>query len=595
MGQTINIKLDELLNDFENPRHDIAVNEEDAVKKLIEKVGGENMLRLAEDIYTRGLIPSNEIVVIYNEDIGKYVVYEGNRRVAIMKILKDPEQFSFLKKTFLASIEKIKANNNPVINFEEIKCYVTNVDEALFIMERQHSGEDRGRGLKAWTPREKDIFKNRRNNSKTVPAMIDEKVREYYNNKDITQEMKYTNLGRIFNNRGVKKIIGISDEASLDKKSIDLILSLVSQVNKRAERDNTSVSRMLNRARDTEDLIIALIEESKSENDPKTPEEGDVSILKVKTHTIIEGTELTLKDLINEGLPVDKIKIFSDSNLVIRDKFVVLGDNHKGEYTIGFTLNTNNEDLHLKIEEKKVKKPDSFEIINHFVKVENGNSVNLHDFIKYSGDASDLRFHSTNLVIAKNGNVSATNAIGEYSVRINLPESSYSRIIELQIYEKKKPPITTDLRLQIDNDWLLVLDYGLAKEYDRKITSLLTELIDLNMLGLDNIEKFNSARHLLVLSLLEVCFLRYTYRTSGNLDGISEGGLHGKIMQVINKMAMDKVIDKGEKNQIKVLVNDNGYITTMNSIKHSYVLGDVYILKTVFSTLRCYIAYCINI
>ncbi|WP_036081331.1 hypothetical protein [Listeria cornellensis] len=98
MGQTINIKLDELLNDFENPRHDIAVNEEDAVKKLIEKVGGENMLRLAEDIYTSGLIPSNEIVVIYNEVIGKYVVYEGNRRVAIMKILKDPEQFSFLKK-----------------------------------------------------------------------------------------------------------------------------------------------------------------------------------------------------------------------------------------------------------------------------------------------------------------------------------------------------------------------------------------------------------------------------------------------------------------------------------------------------------------
>lgn len=101
MGYTIDIKLDELLNDFENPRHDIAINELDAVEKLIEKVGGENMLRLAEDIYTNGLIPSNEIVVIYNEIIGKYVVYEGNRRVAIMKILKNPEQFSFLKETFL--------------------------------------------------------------------------------------------------------------------------------------------------------------------------------------------------------------------------------------------------------------------------------------------------------------------------------------------------------------------------------------------------------------------------------------------------------------------------------------------------------------
>ncbi|MDT0014880.1 hypothetical protein [Listeria cossartiae] len=592
MGYTIDIRLDELLNDFENPRHDIAINEADAVKKLIEKVGGDNMLRLAEDIYINGLIPSNEIVVIYNEIIGKYVVYEGNRRVAIMKILKNPEQFEFLKKTFLTTIKKIKDNNNQVINFNKIKCYVTNVDEALFIMERQHSGEDKGRGLKAWTPREKDIFKNRINNSKTIPAMIDEKVREYYNNKDITKEMKYTNLGRIFNNRGVKKIIGISDEASLDKKAIDLILSLVSQVNKRAEQNNTSVSRLLNRARDTEDMISNLIEESKPDNDLSQTEEKTVSILKVKTYIVSEGAELTLTNLMNEGVPLDEIKIHSNPKLGIRDQFIVLGDNHKGEYTISLSWKTSTEDLHLKIEESP---HDSFEINSQIVRVENGNSINLHDFIKYSGNASDLRFQSTNLVIAENGNVSATNAIGEYNVRIYLPETSYSRTVKLQIYEKNKPLTSTDLRLQIDNDWLLVLDNGLAKEYDGKITSLLRELIDLNMLGMDNMFNFNTARHLLVLSLLEVCFQRYMYRTSGNLDGISDGGLHGKIMQVVNKMAMEKIIDKGEKNQIKVLVNDNGYITTMNSIKHSYVMGDVYILKTVFSTLRCYISYCINI
>ncbi|MBC1593826.1 hypothetical protein [Listeria seeligeri] len=592
MGYTIDIKLDELLNDFENPRHDIAINELDAVEKLIEKVGGENMLRLAEDIYTNGLIPSNEIVVIYNEIIGKYVVYEGNRRVAIMKILKNPEQFSFLKETFLTTIEKIKDNNNPVINFDKIKCYVTNVDEALFIMERQHSGEDRGRGLKAWTPREKDIFKNRRNNSKTIPAMIDEKVREYYNNKDITKEMKYTNLGRIFNNREVKKIIGISDEASLDKKAIDLILSLVSQVNERAKQNDTSVSRMLNRARDIEDLIATLIEESKSDNDPNQTEEKQVSILKVKTYIINEGTELPLTSLINEGLPLDEIKIYSDPKLGIRDQSMVLGDNRKGEYTLSFSWKTITEDLHLKIEESP---PHSFEINSSIVRVENGNSINLHDFIEYSGNYSDLRFRSNNLVIAENGNVSAINAIGNYSVMISLPESSYSRTVELQIYEKNQPLTSTDLRLQIDNDWLLSLDNGLAKEYDKKITNLLKELIDLNMLGTENMFKFNTARHLLVLSLLEVCFKRYMYRTSGNLEGIPEGGLHGKIMKVINEMTRENVIDIGEKNQIKVLVSDNGYITTMNSIKHSYVLGDVNILKTVFSTLRCYISYCIKI
>lgn len=47
-------------------------------------------------------------------------------------------------------------------NLEDMKtvfCYITNEEEAFFIMERLHSGEDKGRGTKKWSSREKKILR----------------------------------------------------------------------------------------------------------------------------------------------------------------------------------------------------------------------------------------------------------------------------------------------------------------------------------------------------------------------------------------------------------------------------------------------------
>lgn len=94
-GSEKRIKVSNIANYYENPRHPIASDEFDTLKKLFDSVGIPQMLNLASDIKAHGLLPCNRIVVVYSEFLKKYVVYEGNRRVAAIKLLLYPDTFTF--------------------------------------------------------------------------------------------------------------------------------------------------------------------------------------------------------------------------------------------------------------------------------------------------------------------------------------------------------------------------------------------------------------------------------------------------------------------------------------------------------------------
>ena len=146
-GEHKEINIDRINNYFENPRHDVANSQTDTLKKLFEAVGIQYMLNLAEDVLKNGFLGCAQPTLVYDKKMDKYIVYEGNRRIACLKLLLYPDMFTFLGK---ASVDKIKKMTNGT-NLEDMKtvfCYITNEEEAFFIMERLHSGEDKGRGTK---------------------------------------------------------------------------------------------------------------------------------------------------------------------------------------------------------------------------------------------------------------------------------------------------------------------------------------------------------------------------------------------------------------------------------------------------------------
>lgn len=85
-GKLKKIDINRIINYYENPRHETAQDEKDTLKKLFESVGSQYMLNLADDIKKNGLLSNQYIVVVYDNKIKKYIVYEGNRRIAAIKL-----------------------------------------------------------------------------------------------------------------------------------------------------------------------------------------------------------------------------------------------------------------------------------------------------------------------------------------------------------------------------------------------------------------------------------------------------------------------------------------------------------------------------
>src|SRR5271157_3525877 len=83
----LQLKLGELLLDLENPRISRATGQREALQKIIEDQDLK-LVVLAESIVTDGLNPMDRWLVIKSAtERGKYIVLEGNRRLATIKLL----------------------------------------------------------------------------------------------------------------------------------------------------------------------------------------------------------------------------------------------------------------------------------------------------------------------------------------------------------------------------------------------------------------------------------------------------------------------------------------------------------------------------
>lgn len=298
------IKIEDIVNYYENPRHVVGDNEQDTLKKLFDSVGIQYMFNLAEDIKKYGLLGNQQIVVVYSENMKKYVVYEGNRRIAAIKMLLNPDYFLFLDK---ASSDKAKKLAEDVNIGDTLDCYVTDEEEAFFIMERTHSGEDKGRGVKQWTSREKEAFKVRQsqNNEKKISYLIYIYVKKHFEELDITTILPFTTIQRIFNNREIRKQIGldVTDENTFTLERMKLIVEASKWIVKEANTKNVAVTRLFNKSRAVEDKLLPWIKEYQNSDLDVEPNDDAGAKKEVEDFQHPENTkdnqEATVKDRVS--------------------------------------------------------------------------------------------------------------------------------------------------------------------------------------------------------------------------------------------------------------------------------------------------------
>ena len=156
MPRKLNIKLSNLYLDLHNPRYE----EQRSQNEALNTIAGEQndkLLVLLRDIIAHGLNPSDiPIVMPDKERVNGYIVLEGNRRIAALKLFKKPAILTTA--SLRQKYSKLNEKNKEGI-VKSIECLVVDSrDEANLWIERKHEGEMNGAGTVRWDNVQKSRF-----------------------------------------------------------------------------------------------------------------------------------------------------------------------------------------------------------------------------------------------------------------------------------------------------------------------------------------------------------------------------------------------------------------------------------------------------
>ena len=201
------ILIDKLLLDVENPRHG-EVEDQDAALERLVAIHPQHLRNLAEDIAKHGLHPGLGFLVFPTED-GVFVVLDGNRRLAAIKLLAEPDSAPAAWRPITTEVEVDLAS------FTRLPCTILDSrEQGRLWLERMHTGVMNGVGVKQWPPIAQHHFSPRNDqrgrgaaalawlSSRTNPGEADlHQVIE-------TVEGEITTFGRLVQTTAVRPILG---------------------------------------------------------------------------------------------------------------------------------------------------------------------------------------------------------------------------------------------------------------------------------------------------------------------------------------------------------------------------------------------------
>jgi hypothetical protein len=270
----VNLSIDNLLLDSENPRIGSASNQRDALQKIIDDQG-DKLAELAQDISSEGLSPIERLLVISEKKSSdRYIAVEGNRRVAALKILANPAVLSSLSlgSALQKRLERIASDFNRK-NIEPISCFeIENRDEAKKWVYLRHTGANEGRGVVSWSGLAAARFRG------TDPALQAlEFVREHGNlhdrHKMMLDNFPITTLDRLLSTRDVRELIGVDIKNNKLRSALDgaeLIKPLRRMVLDLAEK-KINVSDLKNR-----DMQVEYVKSFDSNDKPILAKKGSI-------------------------------------------------------------------------------------------------------------------------------------------------------------------------------------------------------------------------------------------------------------------------------------------------------------------------------
>jgi len=212
MGKSLmkrNIKalaLSELIVNPSNDRHGEMPDEASAMAELLTTLPAK-MKSLAKDLSKTCEV--KVIAMVSPAKSGKYMVYDGNRRITCLKLLNKPQLAPTEEwQDFFSGIAAKAKGAIPTALDCQIETDQDRIDDYLY---RIHTGSQDGVGQINWGNQAKSYFVERTGKSKKIdlPGIIEEKLRSE-NLISKSTKVKHTNVDRLLSSEEFRSRVGIS-------------------------------------------------------------------------------------------------------------------------------------------------------------------------------------------------------------------------------------------------------------------------------------------------------------------------------------------------------------------------------------------------
>lgn len=211
MPLTREIALSQLRLDPVNPRLDDGSQTQREALLAMMHSQGEKLLNLARDIVHAGLSPLDRFLVLEAEDSpDEYVVLEGNRRFAALKLLLNPDLASGTLSVGAVRQLKTLAATQQFRADTVVDCVVVETrDEAIHWLRLRHGGQLDGSGTVSWGATERDRFESRSGKSSPELQLLQFAVGQGVISDEQANLVSITNLRRLLSDSAVRDTIGV--------------------------------------------------------------------------------------------------------------------------------------------------------------------------------------------------------------------------------------------------------------------------------------------------------------------------------------------------------------------------------------------------
>lgn len=223
MVEYLELTIDELLLDEENPRLGAVANQSEALDALL-KLNQSHFRNLMLSIKRNGLDPGDSLYVIEADDPEDFTVLDGNRRLSALKVLAQPDLLDGAE----ASASTKKSLLRAAAGFdrdavEPIRCVKFDDRASAYDwIYRRHTGDVDGEGRIQWGRTEIQRFTGDRSVLDVIDFVgrnADYSDEEWEQTRETIESRKSSNIGRLLESAAGKKHLGISVASDGDGKT----------------------------------------------------------------------------------------------------------------------------------------------------------------------------------------------------------------------------------------------------------------------------------------------------------------------------------------------------------------------------------------